>query len=64
LRRGVWREVRRGDADFDGVDFAVVLGRGEGQAVFVADELGDLGVHGGLVLGIAGEVHLAAGGVG
>ncbi len=54
----------RGDADFDGVDFAVVDGWGEGEAVFVADELGDLGVDGGVVLRVSGEEDAAAGGVG
>jgi len=52
------------DADFEGVDFAVGGGGGEGEAVFVADELGDLGVDDGVVLGGVGEEDAAAGGVG
>ena len=64
-RRGVRSgSVGRGDADFEGVDFAVILGWSEGEAVFVADELGDLGVHRCVILSVVGEVDLAAGGVG
>ena len=41
-----WTRRRwRSDSDFDGVGFPVVRGRGECQAVFVADELRDFGVN-------------------
>ncbi len=48
-------------ADLDGVDEAVANGRRERQAVFMADELRDLGVHGIEFSCVRGEVGAAAG---
>jgi hypothetical protein len=47
--------------DLEVVELAVGGGRGEGEAVFVADQLGDFGVGAGEVVGIGWEIDAAAG---
>jgi hypothetical protein len=50
--------------DLEGVELVVGGGRGEGEAVFVADQLGDFGV-GAIEFGrVVGEIDAAAGGSG
>src|ERR1700752_134226 len=48
-------------SDFEGVELGVGGGRGEGEAVFVANELGDFGVGAGEIVGVGGEIDAGAG---
>jgi len=45
----------------EGMELVVLRGRGEGQAVFVADELGDFVVSAVEFFGGGGEIDAAAG---
>jgi len=62
-RWGVWH-CWRGDADVNRVGFSVVRRGDERQAVFVADELGDLGIDAGEVLSGIRKKDAAAGSLG
>ena len=62
-RRGVWHCWWR-DVDVDGVNLSVARRGDERQAVFVADELGDLGIDTGEVLSGIRKKDAAAGSLG
>ena len=50
--------------NFERMDFSIVRGRSDGEAVFVADELRDVGIDFPEFFRICREVRAAAGGAG